>query len=409
MNFRATFIIFMLIAASISLADLDFHQDVMSKKVSKDLKKASAKNDRMKKIVKIVEEFGFPTNLIPEAWCKPHNTSGPAIFAVSLKTTYSRANVLRFAGSAKTSGFQGDIVLAILPHSLTGLVEAVKEVNAITYMIMPECHGSGIAMVCKFIGQDDYFSVNMIRYYLYLWWSILYDNDALIMISDFRDVMFQSNPFIYRTFQWAPPAYQLVVFQEAYPNKVIYRCPFNRAYLEKCYGKKSIVKIGSNTVLCAGVTMGTRDAMLVYNYFMIQQLNAKNRGIIRAENSTSPDNCVSPGMDQGFHNWLIYSGQLESFMNVKIFQQGEGPVNTVGSLIGRHSLFNFTFEDLKVLRGNSPHRYFHNWNGDVSPVVHQYDRLPLTEVPGGFGKHFGALRAAFKDAISDTTSSFVKS
>ena len=41
-------------------------------------------------------------------------------------------------------------------------------------------------------------------------------------------------------------------------------------------------------------------------------------------------NCLTHGVDQGFHNWLLYSGQLSQIMNVKIFQQGEGPVRITG-------------------------------------------------------------------------------
>ena len=40
--------------------------------------------------------------------------------------------------------------------------------------------------------------------------------------------------------------------------------------------------------------------------------------------------CISIGMDQGFHNYLVYSGQLDRIMDVKYFPQGEGPVNTLG-------------------------------------------------------------------------------
>lgn len=70
--------------------------------------------------------------------------------------------------------------------------------------------------------------------------------------------------FIYKAKEWNPPEYQIAVFQEAYPNKVIYRCPFNKAYLEQCYGKLSVTRIGSNTVSCAGITIGNRDAIAAY-------------------------------------------------------------------------------------------------------------------------------------------------
>jgi hypothetical protein len=55
-----------------------------------------------------------------------------------------------------------------------------------------------------------------------------------------------------------------VVFQEAYPNKVIYRCVFNGGWISNCYGEEGLRKVGSNTVSCSGVTMGTRDAILAY-------------------------------------------------------------------------------------------------------------------------------------------------
>ncbi len=110
---------------------------------------------------------------------------------------------------------------------------------------------------------------------------------------------------------------------------------------------------------------------------MLQQLNPQVRSsFLSTMNYTDNTECLTPGMDQGFHNWILYSGQLDKFMNVKVYQQGEGPVNTVGALIGHHSLFNFTYEDWGVLKGQSPNKYFYNWNGEISPVVHQYDRIP---------------------------------
>ena len=39
------------------------------------------------------------------------------------------------------------------------------------------------------------------------------------MITDFRDILFQSNPFLYHVEDWKNE-FQLVVFQEFYPNMV---------------------------------------------------------------------------------------------------------------------------------------------------------------------------------------------
>jgi hypothetical protein len=87
--------------------------------------------------------------------------------------------------------------------------------------------------------------------------------------------------------------------------------------------------------------------------------------------------CNSIGMDQGLHNWLLHSGRLRRFMRVKVFSQGEGPVNTVGAFYrGKNALLHLDLEaDWKVLRGEETERYIANWNGDPSPVVHQLDRF----------------------------------
>ena len=95
------------------------------------------------------------------------------------------------------------------------------------------------------------------------------------------------------------------------------------------------------------------------------------------KNATDSDNyrCVSAGMDQGFHNWMVYSGMLDKYMDVRIFQQGEGPVNTVGGFYGENKRLKFTLEEWGILKGTPPNAYIANWNGDKSPVIHQLDRF----------------------------------
>ena len=62
-------------------------------------------------------------------------------------------------------------------------------------------------------------------------------------------------------------------------------------------------------------------------------------------------------------------------MDLKIYQQGEGPVNTVGAFYGDRAVLKFSLEEWKILRGTAPQKYIHNWNGDISPVIHQADRF----------------------------------
>ena len=231
---------------------------------------------------------------------------------------------------------------------------------------------------CNYVGSKKgaaRVSANMLRYQLYQYWASLYDSSAIIMLTDFADVLFQSNPFTYMRNEWMPPRSQLAIFQEMYPNKILKDCPFNSGWIKYCYGLEALEKIGLNTVSCSGVTMGTRDAIFVYSYMMNQQLDPSVRW---GEGTTtkSNDQCISTGMDQGFHNWLVYSGLLSKFMDITVFKQGQGAVNTLGSLFsGENALLKFNLKQWNILRGEGNDKYISNWNGDKSPVVHQYDRF----------------------------------
>jgi hypothetical protein len=303
-----------------------------------------------------------------------------------------------FVGNLRDTGYTGDIVLAIDPNSNAKFISTLKEYAVITYTVDLTCQGPPNDRICSFTQSEENtpkVSINMIRYYMYQWWARKYEPDALIMLSDFKDVFFQSNPFTYRTYEWAPPVAQFVVFQEPYPNKVINRCVFNGGWVKECYGVEGLNRIGSNTVSCSGVSIGTRDAVIIYvslfhhiviflqvnninynviqSYLITQQLDPR----VRYGRKTTKTNkgCISLGMDQGFHNWLVYSGQLEKYMDIKIYQQGEGPVNTIGGFFGERILLKFPLEKWQVLRGEKGKQRIHNWNGDPSPAVHQGDRF----------------------------------
>ena len=151
------------------------------------------------------------------------------------------------------------------------------------------------------------------------------------------------------------------------------------------------MRVGSNTVSCSGVSIGTRDAIFVYAHLITQQLDPR----VRYGRNTTETNkqCISLGMDQGFHNWLVYSGQLDKYMDLKIYQQGEGPVNTVGAFFpGERALLKFNLKTWNVLRGEPPSMTFHNWNGDLSPVIHQADRFLDKDLKGGYGVNLKATK-----------------
>ncbi len=72
---------------------------------------------------------------------------------------------------------------------------------------------------------------------------------------------------------------------------------------------------------------------------------------------------------------LLHSGILSQFLDVKVYAQGEGPVNIVGGFHGDKKLLRAYLSEWKVLRGDAPYKYIYNWNGELSPVVHQLERF----------------------------------
>ena len=84
--------------------------------------------------------------------------------------------------------------------------------------------------------------------------------------------------------------------------------------------------------------------------------------------------CNKGIMDQAFHNVIIHTKQLSRFMSIKQFPQGEGPINTIGGFKQDKALVKMNLTDWQILQGSKYNKTIHNWNGDISPVVHQYDK-----------------------------------
>lgn len=60
---------------------------------------------------------------------------------------------------------------------------------------------------------------------------------------------------------------------------------------------------------------------------------------------------------------------------MKVFAQGEGPVNTVGGFYGDSKILRATLSEWRIVRGDEKFKYVYNWNGEISSVVHQLDRF----------------------------------
>lgn len=162
-----------------------------------------------------------------------------------------------------------------------------------------------------------------------------------ILISDARDVVFQSNPFDLDI------SNRLMVFEE-HPAKPIDQQPNNADWIRKLYGKKVLSELSGLPVICCGVTMGSRNRVQEY-------LSLMNAHIV--------SNYSGWGTDQGAHNFLI---RKKRTLRTEVFRYGKGPAVHVG--IAPRSSIQIDSRGRVV-----------NEDGQPFSIVHQYDRHPDVE------------------------------
>ena len=310
----------------------------------------------------------------PTEWGNTHTDSNNAIFTMAVvqgqahgdfRICSSPNDFKLYLGTARKY-FDGDIVIAID----AGLTEDVKNVlikyKAIVYELPHNlCAKETKSVFCG--SADERVPASVFRYFFYEKWSMMYSTTSLIMFTDFRDIIFQGNPFTYRLDEWYPE-YQLVTFQEFHPNMVINRCQFNRMIMTECYGDDTLRLLGNRVIISSGAALGTRDAILAWSHYMSTQLQEAPGRMVETR-------CLSGGIEHAFVNWLVYGNKLRQIMRIRTFPQGEGAVNTLGGLKPDTVIANITGNIKSFWRVLNDDGYILNWNGDVAPVVHQLDHF----------------------------------
>ena len=221
-------------------------------------------NEIMSTIAVTNKEIGRFIKYDPQS--SRHKYSQNVIFSCALSDTYV-SNIARFfAGTARNSGFSGDIVVAVLPDAKSELLQVLREYQVIIYFVELNCVKSdkGAVVMCDFM--NDQISITLMRMFIYQYWALKYPDTTYIMMSDFRDVMFQSNPFTSKNkfSDWGPSAYDITMFAEQDPNRVINRCRHSSYTLKNCYGKVLHDQIATNTMVNNGILFATRNASLIY-------------------------------------------------------------------------------------------------------------------------------------------------
>eukprot|EP00596_Hydrurales_sp_CCMP1899_P006124 CAMPEP_0119052682 /NCGR_PEP_ID=MMETSP1177-20130426/73896_1 /TAXON_ID=2985 /ORGANISM="Ochromonas sp, Strain CCMP1899" /LENGTH=205 /DNA_ID=CAMNT_0007032325 /DNA_START=931 /DNA_END=1548 /DNA_ORIENTATION=- len=138
--------------------------------------------------------------------------------------------------------------------------------------------------------------------------------------------------------------------------------------MTECYGEDTLQTIGNRVIISSGAALGTRDAILVWSHYMTLELQEAPGRMVETR-------CLSGGIDHGFISWLVYGNKLASLLKIKIYPQGEGAVNTLGGLQPDTVVANISGSIRDFWGLLNDQGYIMNWNGEVSPIIHQLDHF----------------------------------
>lgn len=194
--------------------------------------------------------------------------------------------------------------------------------------------------------------VATLRYEWYWIWSLEYSPNSWIMLLDARDSFFQTNPF-----EGLPRNQNglLYFFGENAAATRLGKSTKNRNWLLRSYGQATVTAMEAKPTICSGSTMGEQSAIETYLRAMI--------------NEWDETDIKMTGADQGFHNYLYYSGKLANTASISrlvVWEQGKGIINNLGALRTK-TFAEWGFYDEKTVK-------VYNWDGTLSPVAHQWDR-----------------------------------
>ncbi|GKZ01494.1 hypothetical protein MPSEU_001100000 [Mayamaea pseudoterrestris] len=331
-----------------------------------------------------------------------HRPDQDAVLALAAE--YTLDNYLVFVESLRRTGFQGDIVLSLSPidyandeirsylqsdphiivyvptlhcFNLEGeVVDSVKGGMRICHL--PNMYGianSNNGTVTPLDDPRPARTVSVTRYEIYWIMARHYDSNCWLLLVDSRDTYFQTNPFAHvprqaMTKEKAITSGLLYFFGENADATRIGASNMNRKWLTLAYGDYVAQTLSQKPIVCSGATMGEAVALDAYLRAMVSE--------------SDETNTVIYGADQGFHNFLYYSGKLrnaEAIHAIVVFEQGQGIVNNMGAMRTK-DLAEWGNGKILTEIDNVDHpgeavAQVLNWDGNPSPVVHQYDRHDL--------------------------------
>jgi hypothetical protein len=243
---------------------------------------------------------------------------------------YSADQLRPFLGSLARVGYRGDLCLLVgdLDRETAGLLERA---HATAKRFAPE----------RFPG----IVVHASRYFGYL--EALEETASYrhVLLTDTRDVVFQSDPF------QALPEGSLFAFLED-RRRSIGSCEANAGWIRAAFGEPTLSELADRSIICSGVTLGTGAG--------IRDYLVRLTGLFA---QVDPDALSRIGIDQGIHNVLLHRRLIEA----RLVPNGE-----LVAHLGYVPLEEIRLADGPIIA---------NVDGSYCSIVHQYDRwLTLDEV-----------------------------
>ena len=178
-----------------------------------------------------------------------------------------------FLASLRDIGFAGDICLFV--HDID--VETIEALCS---------HGVIVEYGRTFLRPARHILCS--RFFMYLDFLARHHRRyGRVMLTDIRDVIFQSDPF-------AHLGDADIVY--AHERARIRECQYNAGWVRQAYGEGIYANIAEYYVSCAGTTIGTIDGILGYLAAMTDEMSA----------SRVPDQNI----DQGIHNFVVHMRPL---------------------------------------------------------------------------------------------------
>lgn len=178
--------------------------------------------------------------------------------------------------------------------------------------------------------------------------------DHICLAVDFRDSVFQANPFEGLLKSSTLPDLMLQMEGDAswpHLNMTLGRRSKQWQWVSECYDNRTAEQMRHWTTLCAGTMLGTSRGF-----------RAVADGFLQQESERSLAMCN----DQAIYNWLVWKGRLN--VSLELQPIGTPPVLTAATFYKNPGVTL----DWLPLRNDGILR---NLDGTPAAVVHQYDRL----------------------------------